>query len=89
MQVKIKKTDIDAVKYVATLHGYTVKFAPTDRQGIYYVRITKEITAELAWHLGREIELHLQKLESDERLRQLDQGTNNVLYTVEQIEDLP
>lgn len=95
MQLDIDRNDVDAFRFVCALHDYTCHFAPTQKRGMISVRITdkgREIPAGIALCLGREVEKKLDLDASNSRLQELDlmqHPKNNVLVTVESIDDLP
>jgi hypothetical protein len=92
MQIKIAKSETDAVKYICALNDFTCNFAPTTTQGIISVRITdrgKEISPSLAFILGRQVQLRIEIMESSYKIQEAEEnytGQNNVLTIVE---DLP
>jgi hypothetical protein len=91
MQILISNTELDALAYAcvhSNLRYYTLPEGPGMSRAMITHKSNKDIDNTEAYYLARLIKERIEYNLSVERLESLPMP-NNVLYTVEQIEDLP
>jgi len=95
MKIHININDMDGVRYVCSLHDLRFYTIPSSKHNLVELTIKhqngKGLSEEFAFCIGRQVEASLELMRTEEKIKEheLMQQPNNVVTTIELLEDLP